>query len=253
MGSLAATGSKWEPYRLLDPRVERWRRSRRSLADLLAAGRSEATVRSYGMDLLRWFRFLWAVEVAWDRATRSEARDFCRWLAITNGVKGSGSKPGRSTVFGVGAGAQRNGAALLLRLSPRRRHRPDGESVSAGPVPARWPRARASQPDGAVSQPSGLGCIGLGWSNGSRASIPDAAVQRNLRAAALASGPGVGGVLRLHRGTGLGAADRDARRCGSRAAVDHGGAQGHSCRARSCRHRRTRSCGCGCIRWRWRG
>jgi hypothetical protein len=24
-------------------------------ADLLAAGRAEATVRSYGMDLLRWF------------------------------------------------------------------------------------------------------------------------------------------------------------------------------------------------------
>ncbi|WP_327586892.1 tyrosine-type recombinase/integrase [Nonomuraea sp. NBC_00507] len=48
--------------------------------DLLAAGRSESTVRSYGMDLLRWFRFIWAVEVAWDRATRIEARDFSRWL-----------------------------------------------------------------------------------------------------------------------------------------------------------------------------
>ena len=58
--------------------------------DLLAAGRSEATVRSYGIDLLRWFRFLWAIGVAWDRATRSEARDFCRRLAITNGLKASG-------------------------------------------------------------------------------------------------------------------------------------------------------------------
>ena len=28
--------------------------------DLLAAGRAESTVRSYGMDLLRWFRFFWA-------------------------------------------------------------------------------------------------------------------------------------------------------------------------------------------------
>lgn len=34
-----------------------------------AAGRSPATLRSYGMGLLRWFRFLWAAEVAWDRAT----------------------------------------------------------------------------------------------------------------------------------------------------------------------------------------
>ena len=34
------------------------------------------------MDLLRWFRFLWAAGVAWDRATRAEARDFCRRLAV---------------------------------------------------------------------------------------------------------------------------------------------------------------------------
>jgi integrase len=36
------------------------------------------------MDLLRWFRFLWAVEVPWDQATRVEARDFCRWVQIGN-------------------------------------------------------------------------------------------------------------------------------------------------------------------------
>jgi hypothetical protein len=34
------------------------------------------------MDLLRWFRFLWAVDVPWDRAERIEARDFSRWLQI---------------------------------------------------------------------------------------------------------------------------------------------------------------------------
>jgi site-specific recombinase XerD len=89
VGSLAATGSKWEPYRLLDPQGRPVGAVAAFFGDLLAAGRSQATVRSYGMDLLRWFRFLWAVEVAWDRATRPEARDFCRWLAITNGPKGS--------------------------------------------------------------------------------------------------------------------------------------------------------------------
>ncbi|MGB9303945.1 MAG: site-specific integrase [Mycobacterium sp.] len=90
VGSLAATGSKWEPYRLLDPAGRPVGAVAAFFSDLLAAGRSEATVFSYGMDLLRWFRFLWAIEVAWDRATRLEARDFCRWLAITNGAKGSG-------------------------------------------------------------------------------------------------------------------------------------------------------------------
>ncbi len=50
------------------------------LRDLQAAGRSALTQRSYGMDLLRWFRFLGAVEVAWNHATRAEARDFARWV-----------------------------------------------------------------------------------------------------------------------------------------------------------------------------
>jgi integrase len=31
---------------------------------------------------VRWFRFLSAVGVGWDQATRVEARDFCRWLQV---------------------------------------------------------------------------------------------------------------------------------------------------------------------------
>ena len=53
------------------------------LKDLQAAGRPASTQRSYALDLLRWFRFCWAVEVDWDQATRVEARDFCRWIQIT--------------------------------------------------------------------------------------------------------------------------------------------------------------------------
>jgi integrase len=34
------------------------------------------------MDLLRWFRFCWAIEVGWHHASRVEARDFCRWLLV---------------------------------------------------------------------------------------------------------------------------------------------------------------------------
>jgi len=54
------------------------------LRDLQAGGRSASTQRSYGMDLLRWFRFLWAIEVGWDRATRLEARDFCCWIQTSD-------------------------------------------------------------------------------------------------------------------------------------------------------------------------
>jgi len=34
------------------------------------------------MALLRWFRYLWAIEVPWDQATRAEARVFSRWVQI---------------------------------------------------------------------------------------------------------------------------------------------------------------------------
>ena len=34
------------------------------------------------MDLLRWFRFLWAINVPWQRVSRVEARDFSRWMML---------------------------------------------------------------------------------------------------------------------------------------------------------------------------
>jgi site-specific recombinase XerD len=73
----------FEPYRLVDPSGAAVGAASVFFAELAACGRSAATQRSYGMGLLRWFRFLWALDVAWDQATRVEARDFCRWLQIT--------------------------------------------------------------------------------------------------------------------------------------------------------------------------
>ncbi len=46
----------------------------------LASDCSPATLRSYAYDLLGWLRFLWTVDMAWDRATRVEARDYALWL-----------------------------------------------------------------------------------------------------------------------------------------------------------------------------
>jgi integrase len=82
VGALVATEVREEPYRLLDPSGVVVGPAAAYFLDLQAAGRSVATLRSYGMDLLRWFRFLWAVEVGWDRASRIEARDFSRWLQL---------------------------------------------------------------------------------------------------------------------------------------------------------------------------
>jgi site-specific recombinase XerD len=79
-GSLVDTGEGWQPWRLLDPDGAPVAAVTAFFSDLSAAGRSAATQRSYGMALLRWFRFLWAVEVPWNEATQVEARDFCVWI-----------------------------------------------------------------------------------------------------------------------------------------------------------------------------
>ncbi|MEO3857931.1 site-specific integrase [Acrocarpospora sp. B8E8] len=82
VGVLRETGDPWEPYRLLDPAGEPVEATAAFFRDLQASGRSESTVRSYAHDLLRWFRFLWAIETPWNQATRVEARDFCRWMLV---------------------------------------------------------------------------------------------------------------------------------------------------------------------------
>jgi site-specific recombinase XerD len=82
VGQLVDSGDAYDPYRLVDGEGAVVEAVAEYFRDLQAAGRSTATLRSYGLDLLRWFRFLWASGVEWRRATRIEARDFCRWMVI---------------------------------------------------------------------------------------------------------------------------------------------------------------------------
>jgi site-specific recombinase XerD len=82
VGRLVATGDASNPYELLDPDGNRVDAVVAFFRDLLAAGRCAATLRSYGMDLLRWFRYLWAIGVSWNQATRTEARNFSVMLQI---------------------------------------------------------------------------------------------------------------------------------------------------------------------------
>jgi site-specific recombinase XerD len=74
-------------------------------AEMRARGNSTASVRSYGMDLLRWLRFLWAVGVDCDRATRAEARDFVLWMRQER-------LPGRRVDRGVNAITGKRGLGL---------------------------------------------------------------------------------------------------------------------------------------------
>jgi hypothetical protein len=55
-GQLVDTVDPWEPYQLVDADGVVVEATTAFFRDLQAAGRPETTARSYGMDLLRWFR-----------------------------------------------------------------------------------------------------------------------------------------------------------------------------------------------------
>jgi hypothetical protein len=124
VGAVQATGDPFEPYRLADPAGEAVSPVTVFLADLQACGRAAATQRSYSMALLRWFRFLWAVEVRWDQATRVEARDFVRWVQVAG-------KPARRHWRGDGAAGVRPGVPVPNRVTGKS---PPGPQFAAATV-----------------------------------------------------------------------------------------------------------------------
>ncbi len=80
VGGVEPTPDPTRPWMVVDGSGDRLEPVDVFLLELLAGGSSGASCRSYAYDLLRWFRFLSAVEVGWDRATRVELRDFVLWL-----------------------------------------------------------------------------------------------------------------------------------------------------------------------------
>jgi integrase len=84
IGQLLETGDPWEPYRLVDPEGKLVRPVALYFKDLLAANSPATTLYSYGNDLLRWWRFLWALGIEWDRVPRKDARDFMLWMRLAD-------------------------------------------------------------------------------------------------------------------------------------------------------------------------
>ena len=92
-GRLVTTGDAGEPYRVVGPDGAVVEPVSVFLRDLLASGKSELTLRSYSVDLLRWWRFLDAIDVQWNRASRAEARDFSCWIQLTAKQRLQTSRP----------------------------------------------------------------------------------------------------------------------------------------------------------------
>ncbi|XGU20153.1 site-specific integrase [Rhodococcus sp. 3Y1] len=181
VGRLISTGSEAEPYRLLDASGEVIGAATLFFEELHACDRSSATIRSYGHDLLRWWRFLAAVDVGWERASPAEGRDFARWMKIADkprrehwrrrGEKVSGTTPvgamrprvviGWSTRSPASRGRDRNsprppsargnGVAGVLRFSDEHRCWAGRQSVPGGSLAPRFSVERASRSAGSVS------------------------------------------------------------------------------------------------------
>ncbi|WP_264085982.1 hypothetical protein [Nonomuraea angiospora] len=77
------------PYIVIDPTGAPVQPVLLFLRDFVDGGNAAESVRSYAFALQRWWRFLRAIEVEWDRATSVENRDFVLWLMRT-------TKPRRS-------------------------------------------------------------------------------------------------------------------------------------------------------------
>jgi site-specific recombinase XerD len=162
-GRVVAIGDPWEPWRLIDADGVVVQPVAAYLRDLQASGRSAATARSYALDLLRWFRFLWASGVGWDRATRIEARDFCRWLQIAGKPlrphwRRSG-EPRPATAWRAGAGSQPYAASVRAHSETVLRgfydfHRDLGSGPIVNPFPLdRARRARRAHAHGNPMDP----------------------------------------------------------------------------------------------------
>ena len=209
-GGLVETGDLWEPYCLSDPGGGRVEPVSEFLRDLQAAGRPATTQRSYSLALLRWFRFTWAVDVPWDQATRTEARDFCRYLQLSD-------KPGRqravpSPVPGKRPASAKYAPSTVAHCETVCRsfyyyHLDAGTGPIVNPFPLARPgrvNAHHNPMDPFPRQKAGL--FRPRVPRRVPRQIPDCGVQRTVRPAALAPGPGTGGVLGVHWSACLGAA-----------------------------------------------
>ena len=266
-------GDLFVPYRLVDGDGVVVVPAAAFFAELAACGRPATTQRSYGMDLLRWFRFLWAVGVGWDQATRVEARDFCRWLQV-DGQAGAAAlavsrlaalrdrvrRPAAATANAVTGKPSRGGryeAATVAHCESVLRGFYDFHlEAGTGPMVNPFPLARHRRPGRANAHHNPMEPFGGQRSGRYRPKvvaraprcIPDERFDALFAAAGLAPGPGAGRVLGVDRGAGLGAAGRHGRRCRPGPAADHGDPQGDPGVAAAAGRRRMRSCGCGFIR-----
>ncbi|MGK4910000.1 tyrosine-type recombinase/integrase [Streptomyces albus] len=87
------------PWRVVDAADREIEPVSSYLRDRLLGDTSPLTCRSYGFDLLRWYRVLWALDVGWEQVTEAEVSALVGWL------RSAGNPQRRRTKSPYGAGA----------------------------------------------------------------------------------------------------------------------------------------------------
>jgi integrase/recombinase XerD len=101
------------PWMVLDATGQPVEPIQRYLRDFVARGNRPGSVRSYAYDLRRWWRFLAAIEVEWDKVTSREVCDFVLWIQ-------SNTKPRRfSRTASAGTAGKINAVTRKRYLSDR--------------------------------------------------------------------------------------------------------------------------------------
>ncbi len=94
MGSVVAVGRLHPPFVVVDADSAEVAVVTEYLRDLALSDCSPLTCRSYAFALLRWFRVLWLLGVAWDRATESEVAVLVGWLRSAANPQRRRRRPG---------------------------------------------------------------------------------------------------------------------------------------------------------------
>ncbi|WP_329474942.1 site-specific integrase [Kribbella sp. NBC_01484] len=99
IGEVVATDLNHPPYVVFDRDGREVEPASVFLRDLSLSDVSVLTCRSYGFDLLRWFRVLWLLDVVWDRATAYEVQVLVGWMRSGRNpqrgrAESSSSRPG---------------------------------------------------------------------------------------------------------------------------------------------------------------
>lgn len=111
------------------------------LHDLFANDSSPETCRSYGMALLRWWRFLAAIAVEWDEVRHSDFIDYVAWLRVAAPRHGgrAGAAPNPSSKPGFAPRTINHSTAVLTGFYDFHEHTGTGPAVnparSIGPRP----------------------------------------------------------------------------------------------------------------------